>query len=206
MLLSYYCEADRLSVDISTLSEYRRKRINAAKAPLKKRQGICAELLLYEALKKAAPDIALPPEISVNEYGKPYLKDSGVFFSLSHSEKLALCTVSEHELGADVQQIRPYDRRLALRFFTAGEREYIGSCQDMDRAFTRVWALKESYIKAVGLGLSIPLFSFDLCPKGQFMPQIANYSLWHHETEGYIFALCVKNGTAKPDEFQKIDL
>lgn len=206
MLLAYYGEAGGLSADISALSEYRRERINAMKAPLKKQQGICAELLLYEALKKAAPDIAPPPEISVNEHGKPYLKDGGVFFSLSHSENLSFCAVSELELGADVQQVRPYDRRLMLRFFTAGERKYIESCPDMDCAFTRVWALKESYIKAVGLGLSIPLSSFDLCPKGELMSEIDGHYFWHWQTEGCIFAICVKNGSTEPDIFKKIDL
>lgn len=204
MLLAYYGAVDALSTDFACLSEYRRERINAAKIPIKKQQGICAELLLYQALKKAAPGVALPPEISVNEYGKPYLKNGNIFFSLSHSENLAFCALSEHELGADVQRVQPYDRRLAMRFFTSGEIRYIECCPDMDRAFIRVWTLKESYIKAVGLGLNIPLSSFDLCPEGEILPEIKEYSLWHQEAEGYIFAICAKNGTAKPDEFGKL--
>lgn len=206
MLLAYYCEADRLNADAYALSEYRRKRINVTKVPIKKQQGICAELLLYEALKKAAPEIALPPEIGVNKHGKPYLKDGDMFFSLSHSGALAFCAVSEHELGADIQQIFPYDRRLALRFFTPGERKYIESCPDADSAFTRVWALKESYIKALGLGFSKPLSSFDLCPEGELMPEIKEHCFWHREADCCIFALCVKNASAEPDEFSKIAL
>lgn len=205
MLLAYYGAVEALSADAAAVSEYRRARINAAKTPIKKQQGLGAELLLYKALKKAAPGMALPPEISVNEYGKPYLKNGGAFFSLSHSDELSFCALSEHELGADVQQVRPYDSRLAKRFFTAGELGYIESAADRDRAFTHVWALKESYIKAVGLGLKMPLSSFDLCPDGELLIEIDGYSLWHCEAEGYVFAICVKNGSAEPDEFKKIN-
>lgn len=205
MLLAYYGAAQALSADAAAVSEYRRERINAAKIPIKKQQGICAELLLYQALKKAAPGVALPPEISVNEYGKPYLKNGEAFFSLSHSDELSFCALSERELGADVQRVRPYDSRLAQRFFSPGELGYILSEANRDRAFTRVWALKESYIKAVGLGLKMPLSSFDLCPDGELITDIEGYSLWHCEAEGYVFAICVKNGSAVPDEFKKIN-
>lgn len=206
MLLAYYGAVDALKTGIEGLSKYRQERLSAAKVQIKKQQGIGAELLLYKALEKAVPGMALPPEISVNEYGKPYLEKSDVFFSLSHSGKLAFCAVSGHELGADVQQAGSYDSRLAKRFFTAGEIKYIESCPDMDMAFARVWALKESYIKAVGMGLGMPLNSFDICPEGECLSEIMEYSFWHHEAEGCVFAICVKNGAAKPDEFIELRL
>lgn len=208
MLLAYYARADRLSAEPSRLPElsgYRRGRMAAAKVPLKKQQGVCAELLLYEALKKAAPGAQLPPEIAVNENGKPFLAGLSLRFSLSHSGELAFCAVSDDEIGADVQKISAYDPRLAQRFFAAGERACIEAASDRDRAFTRIWALKESYIKALGLGLSAPLGSFDLCPEGEFLPAMAGFGFWHAEAEGCVFALCAKNGSAQPDEFVELN-
>jgi 4'-phosphopantetheinyl transferase len=64
---------------------------------------------------------------------------------------------------------------LAKRFFAPGEARLLASLPTERRidAFYRLWTLKESFIKAVGQGLSIPLdaffftldpFAFDCAP------------------------------------------
>jgi len=53
---------------------------------------------------------------------------------------------------------------LARRFFSDAERSGLDSVEDDRRtvAFYRVWTAKEAYLKARGLGLSLPLCSFDV--------------------------------------------
>lgn len=209
MLLAYYGDVCRVSADLSvlpTLSEYRLARLKGTKPLPKKQQGICAELLLYAALRKAAPGIFLPPDIAADEHGKPYLRGSNLFFSLSHSGKFAFCALSDSELGADVQLISRYDPALVSRFFAAGERKYIEKSTDRDLAFTRVWAMKESYIKALGMGLSTPLSSFDVCIDGEPCRHLGAYSFWHTEAEGCVFSLCVKKSDAMPEAFEKLEI
>jgi 4'-phosphopantetheinyl transferase len=57
---------------------------------------------------------------------------------------------------------------LARRFFAPSEAAYIGALMEADRrnAFLQFWTLKEAFIKALGIGLSIPLdeFAFTLEP------------------------------------------
>ena len=209
MLLSYYCDVSRISADLSdlpALSEYRLLRLRGTKPLLKKQQGIAAELLLYKALQTMEPGTSLPPDIAADEHGKPYLRDSRLFFSLSHSGQLAFCALSDRVLGADIQVISRYDPALASRFFAAGEQSYVKSSADKDMAFTRVWAMKESYIKAMGQGLAVPLSSFDVCPNGELCRSFGDYSFWRTEAEGYVFALCVFGGHPEPDVFKKLDI
>lgn len=99
----------------------------------------------------------------LNEFGKPRLADCpGVHFSLSHSQDRALLAVSDGpEIGADLEMIRDVDHLgLARRYFHPREIAAIEQHDDPRQAFFRIWTLKEAVVKAIGLGLSVPLDGF----------------------------------------------
>lgn len=95
--------------------------------------------------------------------GKPYLENiPDVYFNISHTSGLVACGIDEREIGIDVEQIRTYDRRLMQRICTEKEIAYIcGGNSDEEQMqnerFFRLWTLKESYIKATGQGLAVPM-------------------------------------------------
>jgi 4'-phosphopantetheinyl transferase len=104
-------------------------------------------------------------------HGKPAL--SRVFgketlsFNLSHSHGLALFAVSRgRELGIDLEYIQAHlaDDQIAERFFSPREVELLrGLPKDVQReAFFIFWTRKESFIKATGKGLSLPLNQFEV--------------------------------------------
>lgn len=104
----------------------------------------------------------------VGEYGKPsviFPDTQGVEFSLSHSGERALIAVARGaSLGADIEQHRTVDGLLSLARAQFAPEEY-GAVQQtfgarQVAAFFDVWARKEAYIKAIGLGLSADLHSF----------------------------------------------
>ncbi|MBA3008968.1 MAG: 4'-phosphopantetheinyl transferase superfamily protein [Desulfobacula sp.] len=107
-----------------------------------------------------------------NAYGKPGLipgvTDIPIQFNLSHAGGLTACAVVlDHEIGIDVEDAtREIDVNIADRFFSPQEADYLGQtrAQDKKAVFFDFWTLKESYIKAKGKGLSIPLdkFSFTI--------------------------------------------
>lgn len=104
---------------------------------------------------------------STNEYGKPSLAGNSIQFNLSHSGSIALLAVSPHyKVGIDVELERPQVEieSLGRRFFSPSEYSELMSLPGEQRAaaFFRYWSLKEAYIKAHGLGLSLPLDSFDV--------------------------------------------
>ncbi len=111
-------------------------------------------------------------EFTQNQYGKPDLKPGCVTepirFNISHSGGMTACAVALGcAVGVDVERRRDdIDLSLADRYFTASEASYIHSRTAGSRpaAFFDIWTLKEAYIKARGMGLSIDLncFGFEI--------------------------------------------
>ena len=108
-----------------------------------------------------------------NDHGRPEVArpPSPIRFNLSHTHGLIVCLVCRgREVGVDVESFGRMNRWLDLaeRFFAPHEAAALRRVDASDRParFLEYWTLKESYIKARGLGLAIPLasFSFDLPP------------------------------------------
>jgi len=95
-------------------------------------------------------------------------------FNLSHTTKLvALVVAWKRRVGIDVElasrevDAMSFARRfLSQREVAALEREARSARR---AAFYRIWTLKEAYLKALGVGLSVPLdsFSVSLAPGGR---------------------------------------
>jgi 4'-phosphopantetheinyl transferase len=107
---------------------------------------------------------------SMNEYGKPVLQGKHLEFNLSHSGDFALVAATwNKKIGVDVERFRPEIElgRLANRFFSPGEVAELNKLPPEGKVagFFNCWSRKEAYIKAQGLGLSLPLDSFDVSIK-----------------------------------------
>jgi 4'-phosphopantetheinyl transferase len=115
--------------------------------------------------------LAIPPArigLTATVLGKPYLADaqSGIRFNLAHSEDLALFAFARgREVGIDIERERPdlNWRELAKQNFAPEEYTAIasepGTVQQRE-AFFRCWTRKEAYVKALGLGMQVPLARF----------------------------------------------
>jgi 4'-phosphopantetheinyl transferase len=103
--------------------------------------------------------------------GKPAIaKTSGkgtIQFNLSHSNGVALFAFARnHEIGVDVEHIRdiPEMEQIVERFFSRKEKEAFRSLplSQKREAFFNGWTRKEAFVKALGDGLSRPLYKFDV--------------------------------------------
>ena len=107
---------------------------------------------------------------ATNAYGRPRVCQPSfgdLDFNLAHTNGIAVCLVGRGIVGVDVEDLfrhPPLD--VADQFFSAIEVQSLMQrpIELRPRRFYEYWTLKESYIKARGLGLSLPLdqFSFDL--------------------------------------------
>jgi 4'-phosphopantetheinyl transferase len=114
---------------------------------------------------------------ATNDYGRPHVASpeglGTLSFNLAHTAGLIACACAgSGAVGVDTEHIQrdtaPLD--IADRYFSAAEVSELQASPPEQRAerFFHYWTLKESYIKAIGTGLSTPLdrFSFRLAPAG----------------------------------------
>ena len=127
-----------------------------------------AHNLLRECLKVYGIAYSEDTPINKNDMGKPSLAEyPHIHFNLSHAKGISACIVSGKECGVDCEQVRKCSQGVMRRAFTESERALVESLPEdqRDLMFTRLWTLKESYVKAIGIGVSYPLdtvgFSFD---------------------------------------------
>jgi 4'-phosphopantetheinyl transferase len=100
---------------------------------------------------------------SYSEKKKPFLKDrDGIHFNISHSGDWIVCAIAESEVGIDVEKIRKINLNIARRFFSTKEVGHLFKLPEKAQLdyFFDLWTLKESYLKALGTGLTRPLNSF----------------------------------------------
>lgn len=117
-----------------------------------------AYLLLQYALKQIGIENF---EIEIGKNNKPQLKNGGTFFNISHCKLGIAVAVGQSEIGIDIQDITPYEKNVAKRVCTAEEINQLESSDSPDRAFTRLWTLKESAVKCNADGIkSLSKFSF----------------------------------------------
>ena len=108
-------------------------------------------------------------EFGKNRYGKPFVVnypvDIPIQFNISHSNKLVVLAITrEQDIGVDVEYSPkddcPFD--IAYKYFSTREVSEMNSLTVEEKIvrFYQLWTLKEAYIKAKGIGLSLPLNKF----------------------------------------------
>jgi 4'-phosphopantetheinyl transferase len=92
-------------------------------------------------------------------------------FSVAHTEGLVVCAVAHGaSIGVDVEaRARPARLELASTFFAPAEQAALAALPAVEQParFRVLWTLKEAFVKALGLGLFVPLDQFSFTPDGQ---------------------------------------
>jgi 4'-phosphopantetheinyl transferase len=171
------------------LSEKRAEKVQRLKKQNKKAQSIGAELLLNFA---ANGDTRKKVKWDTDEMGKLYLTEhDGLYVNLSHSKDYAVCAVHDKPIGADIQFCRECDMKMAQRFFSPNETEFINGSKDRKSAFFEIWTKKESLVKAVGKGLAIPLGSFSvLGSQTEYGGNVYRFKEYTVSKSGYKLFVC----------------
>jgi phosphopantetheinyl transferase len=190
--------SSELDVQSAILSEEEHARCNRMLGAVDRRDFTAAHGLLRNALSSIGGLAPKEWRFVTDERGKPSIVpdqagDPPLTFSLSHTRGLVACAVSRAPLiGIDVEAIheRSASPDVATRFFAPAEVEML---QDHPREtyadrFIEVWTLKESYIKALGVGLEQQLDSFAF-----FFPNHGDLRFEappHDTSESWKFVLC----------------
>jgi 4'-phosphopantetheinyl transferase len=120
-----------------------------------------------------------------NEYGRPEIDPPcELRFNLSNHPTLIACAVrqGEREIGCDVEPLQRGNEVLSIAHTVFAPRELaelraLPASQQGDRALA-LWTLKEAYIKARSIGLSLPLqeFAFSFVPGSLARPAAISFT------------------------------
>jgi 4'-phosphopantetheinyl transferase len=154
------------------------------------------------------------------EYGRPEIANgdaacAGLCFNISHTGGLiALAVTRGRALGVDVENVaaRKSSPGIAERFFSPAEVAALAAVPPalLHERFFEYWTFKEAYIKARGMGLSLPLERFTihfpdersvgLEIDAELADDPGRWCLWQlRPAPGYLLALCAERaGGAVP--------
>ena len=163
----FFCDLSQLTVHVNAadklLSEGERARANSFRAPADTRRFTLARAALKRILSGYLHIESSHVKLQFGTYGKPCLPDpETIHFNLSHSGESAMIAVANGtDVGIDVESIRnaDYFDTLVATCFSSEERRAYTALEPWRRkeAFYACWTRKEAYVKAMGMGLTIPL-------------------------------------------------
>lgn len=146
------------------ISEARRREIFRFQREKDRRAKILAEILAREL---AAAEMGCSVEeiqLERDERGKPWLVNSPLQISLSHSSNWVACSISAARNGVDVEENFSDALEIAKSFFAPTEYLLLQRLygDELRRKFLSLWTLKESYAKFLGTGIDEKILRLDI--------------------------------------------
>lgn len=202
------CSQERLRMGhYRTEALQRRYRVTRAlvRTALASHTHAAPQRLRFAETSYGRPEIAEPLEL-VGEW----------HFNVSHTEDLVVVLIGrQRAFGVDIEDpARPAPWRVAQHFFAEPEIRLLEGLPPARRAarFWDLWTLKESYAKALGLGLSLPFdtFWFEFDEQDRIVMHIETsplhpggiWSFFQSDLLGHRLALCTAQHTATPIRVQ----
>ena len=121
-----------------------------------------------------------------NAQGKPFLEDGKLDFNVSHSrDRLLIAVTAGRAVGVDIEFRRGglNMQSIAKRWFAPEEQEFFQTMEKPEDGFFEIWAKKEAYVKALGLGIYKDLNTFAV-PLGEkpFSTHVGKDGQWFFQT------------------------
>ena len=143
-----------LALALQQLSGQRREQALKYRYEMGQRTCAAAYLLLCRGLREEYGITELPL-FEYGEHGKPsILGHPEIHFNLSHCREAAVCIISDHPVGVDVESVRPLKDSLAEYTMNDAELDEIRQAANPALQFTRFWTMKEALLKLTGEGIN----------------------------------------------------
>lgn len=126
--------------------------------------GHDAGRLLLRQLYRQETGGELPP-ILITDRGKPYFAEGDLHFSISHTDSVVFCVLSDRPVGIDAEPTdRNIDLKLADKILSATEKKIFEKAADKRATLLKFWVQKEAYAKLTGRGWGSYLYKTDFDP------------------------------------------
>lgn len=181
-----------------------------------RRRYLVTRALVRTVLSRYAPVAPAEWMFANNQYGRPELHQAqagDLTFNISHTHSMIVLGVTrKRALGVDVENVRAREVSLdiARHYFAPPEVEALGLVPQDEQQFRffEYWTFKESYIKARGMGLSLPLDKFSFHYRDEravhiaIHPELADdanrWQFWQFRpSPEYLVAVCAERSGAE---------
>lgn len=172
--------------DTSELLEFREK----TRSENRLREKAAVRVLLKELLEEE-------PSIGYKDSGKPFLKNTSLQISISHTKGYAAVIVSPIAVGIDIEHISDRVKRVESMFINSYE--YVDSAKEIQHLLLH-WSAKETVYKAlnkVGIDFKTdftiqkfaPLEQGILCAVENYTSQDLKFNIQYYVEEDYVLTL-----------------
>lgn len=187
---------DVFAAGMNYVSKRRREQVDKIRPRDSKERSLAAGILFeYACSINNIPHECRSWVLSAS--GKPSFADgNGRYFNLSHSGKRAMCAFASAPVGCDVEQTGRFNEKFIRRFFAGDEILYLQGVapQNLNDECTRIWTLRESYMKCDGRGISMDPSSFSVVDKEGKICLIADGLTCRVNRECRLYNLANENG------------
>jgi 4'-phosphopantetheinyl transferase len=181
--------------------------------PDDRRRYLVTRAMVRTVLSRYFPVHPAAWRFATNVHGRPEIanfsrQECGLRFNISHTRGLIAVGITRNrELGIDVENVRGREVTLdiAERYFAAPEVAELARVPPAQRQdyFFEYWTFKESYIKARGMGLALPLEKFSFHYPHERAVQMAidseladdpdRWMFWQYRpTANHLLAVCAE--------------
>ena len=220
MISTYYMDVTQLEEEklyeekFRSLSPYRRQKIQILKHHKDKCRSLGAGIVLDYALQQYGLR-ERQMDYAIGQWGKPFFKEyPQLHFSLSHSGDYAICSIGKTPVGNDIEGIKSGHLKVADRFYTPKEREWMYEAvtgPEIEKRMFRIWTVKESFLKATGRGMSFSLLDFSVLfgEQGvvtveQTLEEASFHGREYRQIPGYCVCVCCHQGEETAPEIQPV--
>lgn len=182
---------------IARCSENRKAKIAVYYYEKDKRLSALVYILLIMGFSKLL-GINEDLKFGYGQYGKPYIENHTVGFSLSHSGSKGICAFSDSDTGADIESFTKTSKRVDSVLCDSEKILLENSSEESEKGFVRLWTCKEAYAKYTGRGLNENISTLDMSSADSdccfyFMGK----KIFTLDIGGYIMSVCSDDD--KPD-------
>ena len=158
---------------ISVLPKEKQIKIQSMKKEKNRFRSVIGYMLGVQIINKKYGIEKNNIEFFFDDNGKPFVKNAEIFISISHSDDLVICAVSDNPIGVDTEKIRNINLRTVRKFCTEDEKVYIFGKNPDENDFKNVsndtlirlfeiWTKKEAYGKMLGKGILYDMKNTDV--------------------------------------------
>lgn len=141
-----------------------------------RQRSLVGKNLLLSGLRSLNLSFCSLDQLRYNEFQKPYF-DNEFDFNISHAHDITVCAISKTiGVGIDIERIKPIQLSDFTLLFSQIELQQIRDAEDTHAVFFSLWTQKESFAKAIGKGLHIPLKQI----------KIENGQIWHDNRNWFL--------------------